>query len=73
MAGQPALAGRRARARSHAQSHGDLGRRVPDDDPDQPVAKVIDLDSARIRRNADRVRKQQFGTRKIHARRRHRT
>jgi putative transposase len=33
-----------------ARPHQGIGQRVPDDDPDHPVARVIDLDSARIRR-----------------------
>ena len=35
-----------------ARPHQGIARRVPDDDPDHPSAKVIDLQSARIRRRA---------------------
>jgi putative transposase len=34
-----------------ARPHQGIAQRVPDDDPDHPVAKVIDLETARIRRN----------------------
>jgi putative transposase len=33
-----------------ARPHQGIAQRVPDDDPDHPVAKVIDLEAARIRR-----------------------
>jgi putative transposase len=35
-----------------ARTHQGIAQRVPDDDPDHPSAKVIDLQSARIRRRA---------------------
>jgi transposase InsO family protein len=33
-----------------ARPHQGIDQRVPDDDPDQPTARVIDLDTARIHR-----------------------
>jgi transposase InsO family protein len=33
-----------------ARPHQGIARRVPDDDPENPTARVIDLDTARIRR-----------------------
>jgi phenylpyruvate tautomerase PptA (4-oxalocrotonate tautomerase family) len=33
-----------------ARPHQGIGQHVPDDDPDHPIAKVIDLETARVRR-----------------------